>query len=49
MASFGRWKSLSQWELWLIEGSKSVEALATRKLSVCGSFDANVNITNLPV
>jgi hypothetical protein len=25
--AFGRWKSLSLWNLWLIEGSKSVEAL----------------------
>jgi len=25
--AFGRWKTLSLWKLWLIEGSKSVEAL----------------------
>jgi len=30
--AFGRWKTLSLWKLWLIEGSRSVEALATRRL-----------------
>jgi hypothetical protein len=25
--AFGRWKTLSLWKLWPIEGSKSVEAL----------------------
>jgi len=30
--AFGRWKTLSLRKLWLLEGSKSVEALATRRL-----------------
>jgi hypothetical protein len=31
-----------------MEGSKSVEALASTKLKVCGSFnDANVDVANL--
>jgi hypothetical protein len=28
-AAFGLWQTLSLWKLWLIEASKSVEALAT--------------------
>jgi hypothetical protein len=47
--AFGRWKTLSLWKLWLIEGSRSVEALATRRLKVCGSFDADVDVANLLV
>ena len=47
--AFGRWKTLSLWKLWLIEDSRSVEALVTRKHYVCGSFDANVDIANLLV
>jgi len=30
--TFGRWNTLSLLKLWLIEGSRSVEALATRRL-----------------
>jgi len=32
LEAFGLWQTLSLWKLWLIEGSKSVEALATRRL-----------------
>jgi hypothetical protein len=32
--AIGRWKTLSLWKLWLIEGSNSVDALANRRLSV---------------
>jgi len=47
--AFGRWKTLSLWKLWLIEGSRSVEALATTRLKVCGSFDTGVDVANLLV
>jgi len=30
--SFGRWKTLSLWKFWLIEGSRSVVAVASRRL-----------------
>jgi hypothetical protein len=30
--ALGRWKTLSLWMLWLIEGSRSMETLATRGL-----------------
>jgi len=30
--ALGRWKTQSLWKLWLIEGSRSVEALASRRL-----------------
>jgi hypothetical protein len=30
--AFGRWKTLTLWKLWLMEGSRSVEALASRRL-----------------
>ena len=30
--AFGCWKTLSLWKLWLIECSRSVEALASRRL-----------------
>jgi len=30
--AFGRWKTLTLCKLWLIEGSRSVEALAGRRL-----------------
>jgi len=30
--AFGRWQTLSLWKLWLMDSSKSVEALANGKL-----------------
>jgi len=32
LEAFGRWQTLSLWKLCLIEGSRSVEALASRRL-----------------
>ena len=47
--AFGRWNTLSLWKLWLIEGSRSMEALATTGLKVYGSFDAGIDVANLLV
>jgi hypothetical protein len=47
--AFRRWQTLSLWKLWLIEGSRSVEALASTRLKVCGSFDPDVDVANLLV
>ena len=36
-------------KLWLVEDSRSMEALAGRRLKVCGSFDTDVDVANLLV
>jgi hypothetical protein len=35
--------------LWPMENSDFVEVLANRRLSACGSFDADVDVANLLV
>jgi hypothetical protein len=37
------------WKVWLIEGFRSVEALASRTLKVSRSFDADIDVANLLV
>jgi len=32
LEAFGRWQTLSLWKLWLIEASKSMEALGNGRL-----------------
>ena len=43
------WRKVNFPGVWLVEGSRSVEALASRRLEVCGSFDADIDVANLLV
>jgi len=47
--AFGWWNTLSLWKLWVIEGTRPEEAVASRRLEICRSFDADVDSVNLLV